>query len=155
MRSKTAAAMVLAGTLAVGACGPTFRTHGYAPDEGALSAITVGIDTRESVEEAVGRPTTAGVLREDAWYYVQEQRRQFGPTAPRPVSRELVAISFAGDGTVANVERFGLEAGRVVPLSRRVTDTTIRDFGLIQQIVRNFGRIDVGDAIAGGGDEPR
>lgn len=141
------AALALAGTLTT--CGPTFRNHGYAPDDAALGAVVVGVDTRDSVEAAVGQPSTSGVLREDAWYYVEERRRQFGPRAPEPVSREVVAISFAGDGTVANVERFGLRDGRAVPLSRRITETSVRDFGLIQQLLRNFGRIDVGDAIAG------
>lgn len=147
MRGMMTAA-VLSLAVAAGGCAPVFRNHGYAPDPAALSALVVGVDTRDSVEAAVGRPSASGVLGANAWYYVRERRRQFGPTAPRPVSRELVAISFAPDGTLSNVERFGLENGRAVALSRRVTGSTIRDFGLIQQILRNFGRIDVGDALA-------
>jgi len=49
---------------------------------------------------------------------------------------------------VANIERFGLEDGQVVALSRRITETSIREFGLIQNILRNFGRIDVGEQLA-------
>ena len=146
MRSIRSAA--LAATLALAGCGATFQTHGYAPDPGELSLLTVGLDTMDSVESQVGRPSTAGVLRGNAWYYVEERRRQFGPRAPRPISRELVALSFDEAGTLTNVERFGLERGRVVTLSRRVTRSTIREFGLIQQLLRNFGRIDVGQTLA-------
>jgi outer membrane protein assembly factor BamE (lipoprotein component of BamABCDE complex) len=144
---RGAAICVLA--LGLAACGPTFRNHGYVPDPEDLAAVTVGVDTRESVESTIGLPTTTGVQRETAWYYVRDRVRRFGPQAPRTIDRELVAVSFAADGTVANVERFGLEQGRVVALSRRVTETSIQDFGLVQQILRNFGRIDIGEALAG------
>ncbi|UWQ20707.1 outer membrane protein assembly factor BamE [Jannaschia sp. W003] len=146
MHPRTIAAALALAALA--ACAPTFRNHGYAPDPDQLARLRIGADTRETVEGAVGRPSAAGVLGADTWYYVEERRRQFGPSAPVPIRREVVAISFAPDGRLRNVERFGLEAGRVVPLSRRVTTSTIRDFGLLQQLLRNLGRVDVGEALA-------
>ena len=147
-RNRTAlpAAAVLALVLA--SCGPIYRNHGYVPVDRDLAGLRVGVDTRESVEAAIGRPATSGVERSDAWYYVQSRTRTLGPLAPRVIDRQLVAVSFAPGGTVANVERFGLERGRVVTLSRRVTETSIRDFGLLQQILGNFGRINVGDTLA-------
>lgn len=139
----------LALCMAAAGCAATFRNHGYVPEESDLRALAVGVDTRETVEAAVGRPTTGGVLGDDAWYYVRSRVRDFAWRAPETISRELVAVSFSEAGTVANIERFGLEDGRVVPLSRRVTETSIREFGLVQQLLRNLGRIDVGEAIAG------
>jgi len=130
------------------ACSATFRNHGYVPDESALQALTPGIDTRDTVETRIGRPATSGVERDDAWYYVQSRVRNYAYRAPKFEERQLVAVSFAADGTVSNIERFGIERGRVVTLSRRVTQTSIRDFGLVQQIIRNFGRIDVGQTLA-------
>lgn len=150
MRTRMRYALAAVLALGLGACGPTFTNHGYVPEAEELSLLVVGVDTRDTVEATVGKPTVSGVLRDSAWYYVSERRRQFGPRAATPISRELLAISFAEDGTIANIERFGLEDGRVVALSRRVTETNIREFGLIQQILRNFGRIDIGEALAGG-----
>ena len=132
------------------ACGATYRNHGYVPADRDLAAIGVGVDTRETVETAIGRPATSGVEDAEAWYYVQSRVRTLGPLPPRTTERQLVAVSFAPDGRVANIERFGLERGRVVALSRRVTETTIRDFGLLQQILGNFGRINVSDQLADG-----
>lgn len=140
-----ATALILLG---LAACSATYRNHGYVPNDEDLANIIVGVDTRDSVETTVGRPTASGVLRGNAWYYIQSRRRQFAFRAPETVERELVAISFDEAGTVENIERFGLERGRVVTLSRRVTETSIRDFGLIQQIIRNFGRINVGETLA-------
>jgi hypothetical protein len=45
---------------------------------------------------------------------------------------------------VSNVERFGLADGRVVPLSRRVTETNIQGSGLIRQLLGNLGNFDPG-----------
>lgn len=130
------------------ACAATYRNHGYIPDDSDLEAIIVGVDTRDSVEASVGRPQASGVVGDDAWYYVRSRVRKFGPRKPQEIERQLLAISFAQDGTVANIERFGLEDGRVVPLSRRITETSIREFGLIQQLIRNFGRINIGETLA-------
>ena len=131
----------------LGACAATYRNHGYVPNDGQLQTLAVGRDTRESVEAAIGRPSTNGVERGDAWYYVQSRVRNYAWQAPETTERQLVAVSFAPGGTVENIERFGLERGRVVTLSRRITTTSIREYGLIQQLVRNFGRIDVAQGL--------
>lgn len=130
------------------ACAATYRNHGYVPDDVDLQSLIVGVDTRDTVETSIGRPATNGVERDDAWYYIQSRVRHYAYRQPKFEERELVAVSFAADGTVDNIERFGLERGQVVTLSRRVTETSIRDFGFVQQIIRNFGRISVGDQLA-------
>lgn len=142
------AALLIVG---LSACGATYRNHGYVPTDGDLQSLVVGRDTRDTVETTIGRPSTNGVERADSWYYVQSQVKHFAYRAPKVESRELVAVSFADNGTLANIERFGLERGRVVPLSRRVTKTSVRDFGLIQQLIRNFGRFNLGDTIGSDG----
>jgi outer membrane protein assembly factor BamE (lipoprotein component of BamABCDE complex) len=127
------------------ACTPVFRNHGYVPAEDELAQLEVGRDTRDSVEVAVGRPSAAGLLNDEGWYYVQSRYRLAGPRAPREIERQVVAISFDEGGTVTNIERFGLEDGRVITLSRRVTETNIKGASLIRQLLRNFGRINPGD----------
>lgn len=128
-------------------CTAVYRNHGYAPTETDLSLLTVGQDTRDTVQAAVGPPSATGLLTADAWYYVQSRFRLFGPREPEEIDRQVVAISFAEDGTITNIERFGLEQGQVVALSRRVTETNIKGVTLIQQLLGNFGRIDAGQIL--------
>ncbi len=135
--------------VSVAACSEVIRNHGYIPNQEDLDQIVVGVDTQGSVETLVGRPSTSGILRDTAWYYAGYKVRHFGARAPKEIDRQVLAISFAEDGTVTNIERFGLEDGRVVTLSRRVTETTVRDVTFIRQIIRNFGRIDLGEALGG------
>ena len=55
-----------------------------------------------------------------------------------------MAISFDGRGRVENIERFGLENGNVVVLSRRVTESNIKGVSFLRQLFRNIGNIDPG-----------
>mgnify|MGYP000606219618 CR=1 FL=1 len=65
--------------------------------------------------------------------------------APVEVNREVVAVSFSESGIVENVERFGLEEGRVVALSRRVTTSNTRGIGFLRQLFSNLGTFNAGD----------
>lgn len=128
--------------LAMAACSPIYRNHGYVPDDDQLELVEVGKSTREDVAVAVGRPSVQGVLDESGWFYVQSQFKQSGISAAEEVDREVVSISFDKRGIVSNVERFGLEQGRVVALSRRVTQSNVQGITFLKQLFRNLGRVD-------------
>ncbi len=128
-------------------CSPVKRFHGYAPDDMQLAEIEVGRDTRESVAEKIGRPGMTGVMEGSGWYYVQSDWIERGWRAPEEVNREVVAISFDGSDRVTNIERFGLEAGEVVPLSRRVTTPETPTGALLRQLLRNIGQFTPGQLI--------
>nr|WP_299875087.1 outer membrane protein assembly factor BamE [uncultured Sulfitobacter sp.] len=142
-------ASVLALIIAVGACTPQFSNHGYIPPQEELDLIEVGADTRASVAEKVGVPASSGVLTEGGYYYVRSRKRALGFLAAREIDREVVAISFSASGVVQNVERFGLERGQVVPLSRRVTSSPVSNRTFLRQLLGNIGRL--GPAGLGGG----
>ncbi len=139
--------IVLALTLVIAGCVPIYRHHGYIPPEEDLAQIVIGQTTEMDLETLVGRPSSQGLLAGSGWYYVGSRWRHYGPTRPQEVSREVVAISFAENGTVANVERFGLEQGRIVVLSRRVTDSGVTSISAIRQILGNIGNLNAGSVI--------
>ena len=124
---------------AVSACAATFQDHGYVPTDSDLEQIIVGVDTRDSVADAIGRPTSFGVLESGGWYYTQSRWRHFAYKAPKIIDRQLLAITFTEAGVVENIERFTLEDGRVVVLSRRITDTNVKGISFIRQLLGNFG----------------
>jgi outer membrane protein assembly factor BamE (lipoprotein component of BamABCDE complex) len=130
---------------AVMGCTPIYSMHGYAPDDKTLAQIETGVDTRDTVAAFVGRPTTDGLLGDQVWYYVESRWKTFGPKAPQEYDRQVVAVSFDADGRVSNIERFGLERGEIVPLSRRVTSEPIRGRSVLSQVFSNFGRVDAGN----------
>ncbi len=129
-----------AGLVALAAgCSNIDRTHGYVPPDSDLNQLVIGVDTRETVAEVIGRPSAAGILDAGGWYYVKSKFRAYGFRARREISREVVAVSFDGNGVVENIERFGLEDGRVITISRRVTDSNIKGVSFLRQLFGSFG----------------
>jgi len=131
-------AAVLLGS--VSACSPQYANHGYLPPEEDLDQIVVGVDTRDTVAQNIGTPTSAGVANDSGYYYVRSRRRTVGALAPKVIERQVLAISFDSAGVVSNIEKFGMERGRVVPLSRRVTTAGVRDNSFLRQLLGNIGR---------------
>ncbi len=129
------------GLLALVGCTPIVRNHGYVPSDDDLAAIQVGEDTRATVTTVIGRPSAAGLMSDGAFFYVRSRRETVAWRAPQEVDRQVVAISFDADGVVENIERFTLDDGQVVTLSRRVTSTNIRNVTLIRQLLSSLGRI--------------
>ncbi|ATG46572.1 cell envelope protein SmpA [Celeribacter ethanolicus] len=135
------AVLGLALVLSLSACVAQFRNHGYVPTSGQLSEVRVGADTKDTVAEKIGAPGVEGIRDNSGWYYVRSQFRHYGAFEPKEVDRQVVAISFDGRGVVSNVERFGLEQGRVVVLERRVTDDNIKGITFLDQLFGNLGNV--------------
>lgn len=138
--------IVIGGMLAIiVACSPVYQNHGYVPNEDELAQVEVGKDTRETLAPLIGRPTAAALLNDTGWYYVQSRWKHSGARTPKEIDRQVVAITFDDKGVVENVERFGLADGKVVALSRRVTDSNIKGVSFIRQLLGNLGNITAGD----------
>ena len=125
---------------AVSACTPIFQDHGYIPPQDELEQIVVGIDTRASVEDTVGPPTSEALVSDNGYFYVKSRMRAFAFQAPKEVDRQVLAITFDADGVVANIERFTLEDGVVVPISRRVTETGITNTQFLRHLLSGIGQ---------------
>lgn len=123
------------------ACTPQFRDHGYIPPEEDLQELVVGIDTRATVEDVAGTPASGSLVEGGDFFYVASTVRTFGPRKPRVIDRQVLAMSFDAEGVLQNIERFGLEDGRVVVLERRVTDTGVTDTPFLRQLLGSFGRV--------------
>ena len=131
------------------ACTTLYRNHGYVPPEEELQNIVVGVDTRATVDDVVGPPSTAGVLSDGNYYYVRSRVCHYGALRPEVIERQVLAISFDQADVVANVERFGLQDGQIVVLSRRVTDSSVEGNGFLRQVLGNIGRIDPSNLFGG------
>lgn len=115
-------------------CSPVFTYHGFVPGDEDLEEIEVGLDTRTTVASIIGKPGASGLLEQSAWYYVRSEFEHRSIVGPQEIDRQVVAISFDDTGIVSNIERFGLERGQVVVLSRRVTDSNIEGVSFLGQL---------------------
>ena len=128
--------------VALTGCATQFRNHGYVPPEEDLQSLIVGVDTRATVDDIIGAPSLSGVLGDGDYYYVRSRVAAKGVLRPEVIDRQVLAISFNENDTIANIERFGLEKGQVVPLTRRVTDSSVVGNGFLRQVFGNIGAID-------------
>ncbi|HAV09083.1 MAG TPA: outer membrane protein assembly factor BamE [Rhodobacteraceae bacterium] len=135
----------LASLFVIAGCAEQFRNHGYVPSDEDLNAVVIGVDTRDSLRETIGVPSSGSVLDGGDYYYVRSRVRHYAWQAPQVVDRQVVAVSFNESGTVANVERFDLTNGQIVPISRRVTSTTVTNKGFLRQLLSGIGRFSAGD----------
>ena len=147
--SRLGAALLIVLSLALSACSPTFRNHGYVPPDDELERIVVGVDNRESVSGVVGQPGATGLLTGGNYFYVRSRWQDFGYRPAKLLDRQVVSISFDEAGIVSNVERFGIEKGRVIALSRRVTDSNVQGVSFLKQLFGNLGQLTAADFLEG------
>lgn len=131
---RSARALAGALLLVLAACSPTVTVHGYVPSDEELAEIEPGRDTVATVAEKIGRPSSSGLLRDSDWYYVQTTMEQLTYNPQRPTDRKVVAIDFNDAGVVTDIQTYGLEDGRIVNLSPRVTETGGQRVNMLQRI---------------------
>lgn len=120
-------------------------SHGYVPDDALLSDVRVGLDTKATVNRLIGPPGSEGIIDDLGWYYVKSDYETFLWRAPVEVDRQVVAVTFTDRGVVANIERYGLQNGQVVRLSRRVTTSNTQGIGFLRQLFSNLGNFNAGN----------
>lgn len=145
IRSTMRIGLVTLLCIALAGCTARYRTHGYVPSEDELQQIVPGVDTRATVEDLVGVPSTSGTLNESGFYYIESDIRHFAWQAPEVVDREILAITFDSNGVVENIEHYGLQDGQVVPLARRITRSGDGDISFIRKLFGNIGGFNAAD----------
>ena len=139
-RIRFRAIFVAVSVLALAGCSAVYRNHGYTPSDDDLALIQVGVDSRQAVAETIGSPSTGGVLTDGDFYYVRSRVKSVGIRKPEVTERQVLAISFDANDKVQNIERFDLKDGKIVPLSRRVTSSSVENKGFLRQLLGNLGR---------------
>ncbi|MBS3960879.1 MAG: outer membrane protein assembly factor BamE [Sandarakinorhabdus sp.] len=149
------ARLILIPLLLAGAAGCTRiqNNQGYIADEELVASVQPGVDNRQSVERALGRPTMSGQFDDNVWYYISRNTSQLAFARPVPTSQLVLIVRFDPDGTVAAVERRGLELVADISPHGDETPTLGRETGLIEDLFGNIGQ--VGSVPGGGGGPPQ
>ena len=132
-----------AAVMALGAataCAPVQTYSGFLPERNDVQIADPqpGVDTRATVTQRFGTPSTTAVFDQTAWYYVSSVQEQVAFYSPNTTERRVMVVRFNGD-TVSAVEKFGLERGRLVAYNDEVTPTRGRELGILEQLLGNVG----------------
>jgi outer membrane protein assembly factor BamE (lipoprotein component of BamABCDE complex) len=129
------------------------NNQGYIADEELASSVQPGVDNKESVAKALGRPTLEAKWDSNTWYYISRNTRQLAFARPVPADQRILIVRFAPDGSVAAVERRGLEQVANITPETDKTPTLGREASLLEDLFGNIGT--VGAAPGGGGGPPQ
>ena len=136
LRSSALALAVAAGA----ACTPVKTTHGFISETREATQVQVGVDTKSTVLQRLGSPSTTAAFDQTAWYYISSTDQRFAFYQPHTVQREVLVVRFDKNDLVAGVDRYGVERGRVIAYNGDATPTRGRELGLLEQIFGNVGR---------------
>ena len=138
---RVSAAIIALGA-ASAACAPVHTYSGFSAERNNVEIPDpqVGVDTRSTVQQRFGSPSTTAVLdTADAWYYVSAVQERVAFYTPRITDRQVMVVRFDGE-TVSGVDKYGMERGQIVAYNGNSTPTRGRELGLLEQIFGNIGR---------------
>jgi len=129
------AALAVMGPL-VGGCTPVINNRGYLPDPDTEKKIAVGKDTKTSIQQALGFPSTEATFTAagDAWYYITSIEKQIAFFAATTQSRAILAVYFATDGKVIDLKHYTLRHGHLVAFETRQTPSKGREMTFLQSL---------------------
>jgi outer membrane protein assembly factor BamE (lipoprotein component of BamABCDE complex) len=127
------AVLFLAGALLMG-CTPVVSQRGYHQDLDAEASIDTGTDTKTTIQQRLGYPSTEATFTHDAWYYISSVEKQIAFFTPTVESRAILAVYFDKSGKVTDLKHYTLENGHVVAFETRETPTRGRELTFLQQL---------------------
>jgi outer membrane protein assembly factor BamE (lipoprotein component of BamABCDE complex) len=146
MTATISAALLLAGCA-------QFRSHkGVVLDPQLAAAIQPGVDNKDSVEKAIGRPTFVGQFTPNDWYYVSRDVNQVAFRNPHIVNQTVLVVRFDQKGNVASVQRTGKELVMNVDPAHRTTPTLGRKRSFFEELFGNIGTVGAPGIPTGGGN---
>ena len=100
--------------LALMACTPVINQRGYLPDASGEASIKVGMDTKTTIQQRLGDPSTSATFDDNAWYYITQSEKQIAFFDPIVTSRKVLAVHFDKDNKVTDIKHFRLKDGHIV-----------------------------------------
>lgn len=130
---------LVAGLVLIG-CVPQVSNHGYRLDEAAFAQIEPGRTTRDQVLQLLGSPSALTTFDGSVWYYVSQRSERLSFYQDNVVNQDVVTITFDDLGTVASIDRHGLERAHEVSFVERETPTSGSELTAFEQFIGNIGR---------------
>lgn len=126
--------VILCAALLLMGCTPVISQRGYLQDLDNEASIDPTSDTKTTIQQRLGYPSTEATFTQDAWYYISSVEKQVAFFNPTVESRAILAVYFDKDGKVTNLKHFTLEDGHIVNFETRETPTPGKELTFLQQL---------------------
>ena len=139
-RLSVGVVLVLAG-VSTSACAPIVSHRGYFADPRKTDAVSVGVDTKASVQDRLGTPTQMATFDPNTWYYMSSTEHIVAWSRPKTINQTVLAVTFDSDGKVSDVKKLDKVPARHLAMVSRATPTRGRELTVWEQILGNVGRM--------------
>ena len=133
-----AAAVLLSG------CAQMRQHKGVVLDPQVARAIQPGVDNKDSVEKALGRPSFTGQFSPNDWYYVSRDVNQVAFRNARVRKQTVMIVRFDQKGNVASVQNTGKELVMNLEPTGKKTPTLGRKRSFFDELFGNIGVLNSG-----------
>ena len=120
-------------------CSEQYRKHGYIPSEEELSSVSVSQDDKNTVIKKLGTPSIGGILNDGNIYFVQSKVLKNSIRASKPIDRQVLVLSFDDNDRLSNIQKFGIDKGKVVILDYRTTPSGLKNMSFLFRLFQNVG----------------
>ena len=120
-------------------CSEQYRKHGYIPTEEELSSVSVSQDDKNTVIKKLGTPSIGGILSDGNIYFVQSKVLKNSIRASKPVDRQVLVLSFDDKGKLDNIQKFGIDEGKIVILDYHTTPSGLKNMSFLFRLFQNVG----------------
>jgi len=128
--------------------------RGYLPNPVGEASIKPGTDTKTTIQQRLGDPSTQATFGGDAWYYITSQQRTIAFFDPKTTTRSILAVHFDKDGRVTDLKHYGLQDGHVVAFESRETPARGRELTFLQQLFNATPGVPIGAGPGQGQQNP-
>ena len=118
-------------------CSEQYRKHGYIPSEEELSSVSVSQDDKNTVIKKLGTPSIGGILSDGNIYFVQSKVLKNSIRASKPVDRQVLVLSFDDKGKLDNIQKFGIDKGKIVILDYHTTTSGLKKMSFLFRLFQN------------------
>jgi outer membrane protein assembly factor BamE (lipoprotein component of BamABCDE complex) len=118
----------------IAGCAPVVNQRGYLQDLDTEASIDTATDTKTTIQQRLGYPSTEATFTNDAWYYISSVERQVAFFHPTVESRAILAVYFDKNGKVTDLKHYTLDDGHVVAFETRQTPSRGRELTFLQQL---------------------
>jgi len=147
-----ASVLCLAAVLLMG-CTPVVSQRGYLQDIDNEAAIDPTVDTKTTIQQRLGYPSTEATFGSDAWYYISSVEKQIAFFTPTIQSRAILAVYFDKNGKVTDLKHFTLQDGHIVDFETRETPSRGKELTFLQQLFNAQPGVPIGQTRSPGGQQ--
>lgn len=121
-------------------CTPTIKDEGYISNAKAVSSVKPGVDSRKSILNKLGSPSSTSSFDSNTWFYISKRSQSKSFFYQETLEQEVVAITFGQSGVVKTVQRYNLEDAQLVTPASGATPSLGHKLGFLEQLFGNLGR---------------